>query len=501
MFSRMRSAVVDAARSGIRAVVNFAYQNAVQVERQRELALDALRRAAYTNNLDDLFEGKWPKGPDVREKLLMPDMTIRQMVDKFATNIFIKGTAFSGADETKTVLIQDIIKATTLNQKLTDITTEAALMGYVGLRSVWHTELNNWVIEIKPKEEIRTERDGERITAIIIQYQFWDTDKVLKWYREKWTDAEYTLWEPIKVTGMNRNQEPDWEKAKFSTEINTFGEIPITLVSHQYSQTDIGIGVVRKDDIDLAKALVRLKNKRHFAHLEHMDPTVAVLNGSDDDDVERGVGAVIRIRANSSELPPNVQLLEMAGVPDSVKDEIMEHVVNFYKNAGLTPPSEDDIFRTGTTSSAVALRVKDTDESKTMETLRDDGYSAVAQHLEKLLRMGARTRKHPDYAQVGINPDDPESYKVVVKYPPFFPPTPEEQMTTLQTLRQSHLSAAEKAKREAQIFLIEDQAEIDEIQANIEQEQELQQAALTTNRLLSSARQEGMPPKNTPAGG
>jgi Phage portal protein, SPP1 Gp6-like len=424
-----------------------------------------LRRAVYNNDLRTIFPS-WDKGSD--EKLLSPDCTAKQIIDKVATNIFPNKTSFSLKDEKANALLQDIIFKTRFDKKAGKMVREAAMQGYCALRSVWLDSISEWLIEVKPFEHleiVQNTQTPEIIEAIYVCYPF-TANGLRYWYREKWTAEEYWVWMPVVETTPNKRPVFLDTDRDIKKEANTFGEIPITLVAHEYDEEKIGLPIIKDDDIELVRCLIRIRNKRHYAHLEHMDPTLVTINNENDVPIRRGVGAVIALKGDETNTP-SAELLAMNGLPESVKDELVDNVTILYKNAGLTPPSLEDVVKTGADTSGIALRIRDKDELA-IETLRDRAYGpAVIQHLGMLLRLGKKTSKLPAYSAISF--ENAETTDIQIVYPDPFPLTPDEILSHLDVLERSHLSPKQKAEQEAQLFKIDDPDEIAEMERRWEE--------------------------------
>jgi hypothetical protein len=497
MLGNVYGAVTQAAKNIIQNGVSWAFNvQASQITAWHEFMDDCnLRRAAFDNNFGVLFkEWNHPK-----ERLLIPDMTIKQLVLKLAINMFPSGTNFTTADKASTELLQTIMENTRLHLKLKHVVEEAAINGFCGLRSVWSDELNEWVIEVKPYEHLEVVTDAEFaeiVRAIYVCFPLApQPGQPRMWFREKWTATEYWRWPltPEAVPGV-RPLFSDEDRG-ISVETNTFGEIPITLVHHEYDPERIGQPVITEDGIKLARALIRLKNKRHYAHLEHMDPTLVTKNAPAGQEFQRGVGAHINLVAEDDQ-EVGAELLTFEGLPESVQLELDDHIETLFRNAGLTGPKLEEVMKSGTEVSGVALRIRDKGEEDTINTLRLQSYSKVLNHLEMLLRLGAKTRKKPEYR--AINPDKQETWQIEADYPEFFPLTPQEILDEMAILEQSHLSAQERGRREAQLLEVDHPDEIQAIIDNLETLQERDAISFDVETMTAEAKAKA---KAQPPGG
>lgn len=474
----MLEAAQEAARQKAQEVIEWAL-NAPNLTRAYadKCSPAQLKRAVYDCTFDILFP-YW-KAQLPNEPLLTPDRSIEVAVKRFAFNMFPAQTVFNVVDEKLNELLQDINKQIKLDSKCEQIVSEASLMGFVALRSVWSDLVNGWLLELKPFEQTTVEYHPtahDIVLSVTFSYPMYIGLKKY-WYKEKWTNDEYWEW-PLVEVGRQVQAEPNMPDKRAIIVPNTFGEIPVTIVYHRYCAHTPGQSAFNDKDILNAKALVRLRNKKHLTHLEHLDPSLVVVNNSSNEPIKRGAGAIIRLKSDDPNAPASAELLESAGVPESVDKEINDHVVAIFKGAGLTPPSEEEILKHNKTDvPGVALRIRDKGEATTIETLRIKGYAQVMRHLEKLMRMGAFTHKTPEYSTVNLS--DPTSYEVSAKFPPFFPPSDQDVLIKMNILKMSHLSAKEKAEREAQYLDVESIEEINEIQSNIEAEKVLMEPTIT----------------------
>lgn len=462
--------VQTVARSAVKGVVEWAFFGQAQML-DEQLKEASLRRAVYENDLPKVFKN-WDS---TKEKLLTPDTTIQTIIGKFATNIFQNGTYFYTGNQKTTELLNKIIQETKLDQKLSCIVEEACINPFCGIRSVWDEESNQWIIEIKTYEDLEVvlnERQREKVEEIYVCHPIRKTPEgVVIWFREKWTDKEYWLWpETPEPTPGKRPVFKDSDAGIIKQE-NTFGKIPITLVRYRYDINHYGKPVIGQTEILIYKNLVRLGNKRVYAHLEHGDPTIYVIDGDENSAlIRRGVGGTIVIQSSSEQKAAQVGLLQMEGLPESFNKNLLDLSSDLYQLHGLTPPGLEEMKQQSDTPSGRALKVRDRSEEATIKELRERSFCAILYHLEWLLKAGASLRKDPAYKSV--NEADETTWKVEAKYPEFFPLTPDEKMAEMQVISESHLSAKAKAEREAQILQVDDDAEVAEIQKNIEAEQD-----------------------------
>ena len=443
----------------------------------REKPLDTLRRAAYHNIFDTLFKGTddFP--------YVTPDDTIRNVIGKLSSNVFPKGTAIKANDEKVDLLLQQVFKDTNFQLKTESIVMESALMGYCGLRSFYDPFAQKWLLEVKPKEFLiieTVEGQPEEILAIGME---WPVERVLNnkrvtfWNRERWTKEYWEFW-------PEKREEIDGRKPTFKREDafpaveNTYGEIPITIIPHVYSVCEYGVGVVNESEILNAKSMIRLRHKRHYGHLKYMDPNPVIKNRTNPGEpISMGIGEVIDIQAGDPNLPVDMTLLEFAGMPESVKEEMYETAKAIYGAAGLKAPPPEEVLKLGNDqSSGTALRVKDKDDAKTIEMLRDNGYSQVLRHFEKILRMGKNLNLH-EYG--GINIKNDETWTITAKFPVFFPPTDEEIGLKLANMKAANLPTEIQSPIIAGLFGIDDPEQIAAIQKRLEEQEIMQAEALT----------------------
>lgn len=472
------SALATAAKTTVRAAVDWAYgPNTWKRNRRKgdgkedpifaQVPLDTLRRAAYHSVFSTLFES-----PDTFP-YVVPDKTLKDVVDKLNNLIFPTDTVFKPNNEALEDLLADLLEQTKFQLKTEEVVEEAAVMGYCGIRSVWDEEQEKWLYEIKEKEYLiieTPEGKPEQIDAIGLEWPIVRKEKgkeVRYWRKERWTLETYELWQAKeeKLNGEKPEFKP--EDLELTTE-NTYGELPITLIPHYFDSQCHGHGVVGPEEILSAKALIRLRHKRHFAHLKYMDPNVVRKNhAAPGEPIDMGIGTVIDLQQIDEKGPTDLTLLEFAGIPESAKDEFLDHVTALYKAAGLKPPPPEEVFKPGTESSGIAIRLLDKDDAKTVQTLRDNGYSQVIRHFEKILRMGANLRL-PDYA--GINPEDKDSYGITAKFPDFFPPTEDEKAMMIANFKAAMLPTRIIAQKIAAMYGLEDPEDLKEIERNLEDE-------------------------------
>jgi hypothetical protein len=431
--------------------------------------LDQLRRAAYTCDFDVLFNmaDEFP--------YVTPDRTCREVIGKLSDNMFPTGTKFQHEDKAVSELLQEIIDRSRIQLKLESVVTESAIMGFCGLRTVWVDELERWIVEVKQKEYLSYETVpgvSDEITAIILEWptreEVTPTGKIVYWKKERWTDQVWQQW-PEKPE--KSGQRPEFKPEDATTQPNNYGEIPITLVPHYYDSREFGIGVVSVNEILSVKALVRLHHKQHYAHQKYMDPNPIRKNAvSAGEPLDLGIGKVIDVAAGDPALPVDLTLLEFQGIPESVDKEKFEHSARLYRAAGMKPPPPESILeKTGQEKTGIAIRMLDKDDAKCIETLRDNGYSNVIRHMEKMLRMGKRLKLK---GYESINPDDHKTYQVIASYPDFFPPTDDDVAIKIANMNAAKLPPSVMAPRIAALFGIEDEAEKQAIEAALQKEQD-----------------------------
>lgn len=438
-----------------------------------KLNVDDLRRALYNNAFKILFK----RGS---EQILTPDFTTRQMISKLKRNIFPLGTRFDimGDDDKRsyTIALQRLLSSMRWQNKLRQVVKESSLMGYSALRSTYNNQTNKWVTVVKAKEDLILEpdpTDPDRFYAVSIVWHE-ETKKLgeVLWHKERWTDETYERWQPIKGTDLAI---PDFtDKPKINDEINNYGMIPVTIIPHETVPNLVGMGVIRHDDIQAVKCIIRLLNKRHNAHLRFMGPTLLRINHQDTDEpVNLSPDSVIDLVDGGDNKKVDAKLLESQGVPDSARQEMLDWADALYTNNGLTPPSQTKEFMAGgVVKSGVALKVLNEGEVDTIEDLRKDGYCEVGRHVEKLLLMSKNLGGKAWAPFEGLNLDgetNDDGMLINIVYPPIFSPSDEERLSRVTLLERSNLPNDEKAKREAEIFGIDDEDIIKEIELRLDE--------------------------------
>lgn len=434
--------------------------------------VDGLMRAAYNNALPALFGGVQASASG--KPMSTPDFSFRNVIRVFRRNVFPKDTVWritNDASGKQWDAVQDVLATMKFKQKLNYVVEEASLMGYCGLRTVYDNDTAKWYMNVVRKEQLEITKDPKHQEDIIAIGVVWYSEEGGKTYahKEKWTKELFYTWPRKEVGSLGA---PKFNDKEASTEPNTYGEIPITIVPHLYDPWNVGRGALRHDDILAAQSLVELRDKRKRAHLQFMKPPVVRKNH---DDVGSPVcldpDAVIDLTTGEGEHEADLFLLESQGVPESAIVEIKEWVDGIYDNAGLTPPSQRENFAAGgVVKSGVALEILTEEEEKTINDLRDDGYSEVTRHVEKIVRMGLALKGDAatPFASLKTLASAPNPFIELV-FPAISSPSDADISEKISMLRDSHLSAEEKAKREAQVFGITDEAEIGEIQANWEE--------------------------------
>lgn len=478
----IKNALATAAKGAVQSTVEWAYTPRRPGDRNRknggksdpafqEHPLDTLRRAAYHSVFDTLFLSPDPSG----YPYITPDTTLQDVVGKLSDWIFPTETVFKTTNEALQELFDNLLEQIKFDLKTEKIVEESAVMGYCGLRSVWDVEQGIWLYEIKPKEYLvieTPEGKPEQTNAIGLEWPIIRMEKGKEsryWRKERWTIDTYQLWRalPEKTPGQKPEFKPeDIEKE----ESNDYGELAITVVPHYYDPECKGRGIVQEAQVLTVKALIRLHFKEHFAHLKYMDPNPVRKNHANPDDaLNLSIGNVIDLQQANEAMPTDLTLLEYAGIPESAEGERYRHEKALYRAAKLKPPPPDEMNKPGVENSGVALRLIDKDDAKTVQTLRDNGYSQVLKHFEKILRMGARLGL-PEYS--AINPEDRDSYGVTAQFPDFFPPTDDEIAIKLANFKAANLPSAIMAPMIAALFGIEDPAIIAAIAVGVDEERE-----------------------------
>lgn len=443
-----------------------------------ELDIDGLMRAAYLNALPTLFGGV--KESASGRPISTPDFSVRNVIGKFRKNMFPKDTVWrinDDKDGKQWQAVQAVLDTMRWKQKLNYIVEEAALLGYCGVRTVYDDENKQWHMDIIRKEQLEIQKDPDHRSEILSVAVTWQTTnekgEVLA-HKEQWTKDFCFTWPPIKIGGLLGA--PKFQEKDKQSEPNNYKEIPITIVPHRYDPWAIGRGALRHDDILAVQTLIELRDKRKRAHLQWMKPPLVRKNhDSIGEPVCLDPDTVIDIRTGEGEHEADLFLLESQGVPESAIVEIKEWVDFIYDNAGLTPPSQIENFAAGgVVKSGVALDILTEEEEETINDLRDDGYTEVSRHVEKIIRMGLALGGNAATPFMGIKATaTPQGGFISLVFPSLTTPSDAEISETLQVLSDSHLSTEEKAKREAQIFGITDETEIQEIQANWEESKKL----------------------------
>lgn len=433
----------------------------------QKLNIDEDLRALYHNAFPILF-------PQATDQILTPDFTTRQMIGKMKRNIFPLGTRFDvvGDDDkrSQTAALQKLLKGMRWRTKIKQVVEESALMGYCGIRTTWSDERRQWITVVKTKEELLIEKDPinpDEYAAISIFWKTLDQRGQCMWHKERWTVETYERWVPLKGT---EEAMPDFkDKPLEVTEPNNYGLIPITIVAHETCADTPGKGMVRSDDILAVKAMIRLLNNRHDAHNKFLRPAFIRYNHQDPDQpVSLASDAVIDLTDNENGAKADAKLLDFKGVPDSAKQEMLDWADNLYINNGLTPPSQTKEFMAGgVVKSGVALMVLNQDEVDTIESLREDGYAEVGRHVEKIILMAKALGGEAEAKLGGIKVADDGSQGdlITITYPPIYSPSDDERLTRVTLLERSNLPNDKKAKLEAEVFGIDDENVINEIES------------------------------------
>ena len=469
-----------AAKSAVQTVVDWSYGTRLGTQTNqggktdpifKRQPLDVLRRAAFHNVFETLFN-QVDDFPFVN-----PDKNLKNVIKKLANNIFPRGTTFRLADKENKPgndLLLKILKDVKFQLKTETIVNEAALMGYCGIRTVYDEFIDQWIYEVKPKEYLvieTSEGNPEDIIALGLEWPVTRMENGKQkryWAKERWTNLIYQTW-PLKPEGVQGKPKFDPEDA--ITEDNNYGEIPITLVPHEYDPYCFGKGVVNEEEVMTVKSLIRLHHKRHYGHLKYMDPNPIIKNRSNPGEpVNMAIGVAIDIQAADEKMPVDMTLLEFAGMPDSVKDEFYDHVKDLYGSAGLKAPPKEDLMKTGGVETpGIALRLLGKDDADTIETLRDNGYSQVIRHFEKMLRMGANLGL-TEYS--AINPENELTWEITAKFPCFFPPTDDEIAIKLANMKAAQLPPEVVGPMIAALFGIDDEETIRQIINRLDQKEE-----------------------------
>lgn len=425
---------------------------------------DTLARAAYACDINTLFRNK-----DV-EPYLVYDTTVAKVVNKLAALTFPLGTSFRLDVERNDDPLLGILKETDFYTKTQLVVQEGALMGWCALRSVYSE--GRWITEVKQKEMTEPTYVGDKLVMIAF-YAVREKDGKRYWRKESWDFLEHKTWaeKPESRQGVR----PEFKEEDAIVVPNPYGEIPATIVAHRTGVGLIGLPVINEPEIGAQKALVRLRHNLHTAHVKHMSPPVVRKNhSSPGDPLEVGANDVIDIEDGGNDRVCDLKLLEFTGIPESVRHELYDHECLIYSAAGLKPPPADENPTVGTNNSGTALRVLHKEDLDTVEELRAKSYDKVAKHLELVLRMAARIGEVD-----GVDPDNEDTWRVVVSFPEFFPNTEQDNQAALMTLNMAELPPALKAPRVCKVLGITDENEVALLLSHYESQQAMMEPNLS----------------------
>jgi hypothetical protein len=442
--------------------------------------LSVMQRAAMASDFNTLFQTV------PLAQYVVPDTIVNDVVNVFTSNMFPKGTRLACADEQSGDTLVQVLEQCRFEKKAEAIVKEAATVGWMALRSVYLNDSQSWLLELKEQEFVQVETEegnAENITAISLLWPV-DLNGKAAWRKERWTKELYQAWP---ATPARNDEIPEFKDDKKAEELNPYGEIPITLVHHEPDAKGYGKTFIDRQAIGFTKALIVLRNKNFSGQCKIEDPTLKVTNaseGASEIAVAWATKNVITVSASDTNSPTTVDALTFANSTEGFKNSIHDYVKGIYNLAGLQPPPMDDQIRTGANVAGVALRALDAKDAKVIESLRDNSYSAVLRHFEKVLRMG-KALNLPDYAFV--KPEDPLSYKITATFPDFFPPTEQEKTQRIANIEQMPLPALIKAQKLAALEGIEDEDVIAEMVQLIEEKQGLLASVISGGANLGNA--------------
>lgn len=417
--------------------------------------MQQLKKAqAYYDNHPAEFAGyaksgvpraKWPK-----VTLPLP----RRIVDTSAAFLFGRTPRIScPASPELTRWVNRIWHANDMQSQLVAMARRGGIDGKVALSFACNPQdaTNPFPISILPKScfhEKYDDLDRRRLLSLTIRFQFvGGEDGLAYYYREDWTPDEWVLYNPLPA-GRARSERYETEMGWTIRERrpNPFGFIPVVVIRNLIDAEDPATGIsdldglyelfdrinITYDQWDESNAISARRiyfGKKLTAERLDLRPGDVVTGNMDDSDlkaVSGGESVYVALKDYAQRLEHHVLSAARSTELDAGRMQAMNNL------------------------SSVALKMLHIDLLMLTEEKRlNYGANGVEKFLELLVR-AARSLNRSEWqtALEAVDPNEPDTYRVQLHYPPTFPMTEDERQ---QALRNLALARSMKALTEEKI--------------------------------------------------
>jgi len=476
-FQNLKAKAADATASNIKSLVDWAYKQTPSWGRSKidpifkRYTLQELRRAVFDCDFETLFISA------DEQPLLRGDSCIKDITARLADTIFPEGMTLGAGDDAVTGLLNSAVLGMAGAEsplfKFRGVVPESAVMGWCAIRSVWIPDIERWLFEVHQSENVQIDTFPgvpDAVLRIALVWSFQGTDGKTYYEKERWTAATLpgesgTLerWRPLPALAGGRR--PDFATTPDTTEVNTYGEIPVTIVPHLPDAKNIGVGFVGMVEVGKFKALLQRHQKRHYSDLFAANPVRVCKNHANPgEQFNYGLGATVHLQQSGRDEPVDLVNLDQPRIGTDYDETTEQLRAELWAAAGLKKPSVAEKTVVGNVASGSALEVLSEPEQKKIQSLRSGGYQAVLKHLAKVLRMG----KALNLQGYAIVPDD---VVVSATYPDFYEPTSQDLLLKIQVWQSAKLPPDYIAQQIATLFKIQDPELVEQIRLNWQEAQ------------------------------
>jgi hypothetical protein len=297
--------------------------------------------------------------------------------------------------------------ANRMGSKALDLARKASLIGGFVLKFSYDETQSPFprITALEQAEQTRLyfdAHDTETLLMARIQYAVMDpTDGEWYWHREDWTDAEYVVYDRIKVqsaSGLSQSASInpyDYSETADnsqwvikSREPNKFRIIPVWLVRNRLSGDWYGCG----DLWDLYDAVDQINFTRDLGHKDNqkrVNPKTAYIDldiPENESPAENSAGAIVALESTGDARSGRVELLEPRGNARADIDQFARDLQReLFDAAGITDLSPETLGGKGAMTAAVIRMVFDSTIRTTEEKRRLYGEDGFCMFFERML--------------------------------------------------------------------------------------------------------------------
>lgn len=323
-------------------------------------------------------------------------------------------------------LLEEILSSNEVYGRLRDEAVRAGNEGCTILKFAFTPENRRrpvalqW-LPISDVEFFHDPMDADTVQLVRVQFKFRDSDGSWYWYREEWTEEEYTLYHRIPTDEDSDDRAVDEGRwSVIETQANPFGVIPFRKI---FNLCEAGEIEGRGDLWDLWHLLDRLNLQYWYWDRSSQldgDPIWAIINAVGEV-ATPSPGAVLRLNGEDAQ----IKAVEAQGMMAAHRKELIHHYHNWIIDAASVVRLETEkLTNKGNFTRAVLEQLHAPLIRLTNRKRTQWGTNGLEEFCEDLL-FGLATcgaaRVGGSFAALSeVRPEDPKTYDVRIEWGGFF---------------------------------------------------------------------------------